>query len=46
MTSDEKILEILRTRKHNNILTKEEENKIKDILREDLKNGNRKLDIQ
>ena len=39
MSTDKDILELLRTRKVNDRLTKEEENKLKELLKETKKNG-------
>lgn len=39
MSTDKDILELLRTRKFNDRLTKEEENKLKELLKEIKKNG-------
>ena len=39
MSTDEDILELLRTRKFNDRLTKEEEDKLKELLKEIKKNG-------
>lgn len=39
MSTDKDILELLRTRKFNDRLTKEEENKLKELLKETKKNG-------
>lgn len=40
MSTDKDILELLRTRKFNDKLTEEEENKLKELLKESRKNGN------
>ena len=40
MSTDKDILELLRTRKFNDHLTKEEENKLKELLKESRDNGN------
>lgn len=40
MGTDKDILELLRTRKFNDKLTEEEENKLKELLKESKKNGN------
>lgn len=40
MSTDKDILELLRTRKFNDRLTKEEENKLKELLKECKDNGN------
>ena len=40
MSTDKDILELLRTRKFNDKLTKEEENKLKKLLKEIRDNGN------
>ena len=40
MSTDKDILELLRTRKFNDKLTEEEENKLKELLKESKKNGN------
>lgn len=40
MSTDNDILELLRTRKFNDKLTEEEENKLKELLKEIKKNGN------
>lgn len=40
MSTDKDILELLRTRKFNDRLTKEEENKLKELLKESRDNGN------
>ena len=39
MSTDKDILELLRTRKFNDRLTEEEENKLKELLKETKKNG-------
>lgn len=39
MSTDNDILELLRTRKFNDRLTEEEENKLKELLKEIKKNG-------
>jgi hypothetical protein len=39
MSTDKDILELLRTRKFNDRLTKEEENRLKELLKETKKNG-------
>lgn len=39
MSTDKDILELLRTRKFNDKLTEEEENKLKELLKEIKKNG-------
>ena len=39
MSTDKDILELLRTRKFNDRLTKEEEDKLKELLKEIKKNG-------
>lgn len=39
MSTDKDILELLRTRKFNDKLTEEEENKLKELLKETKKNG-------
>ena len=39
MSADNDILELLRTRKFNDKLTEEEENKLKELLKETKKNG-------
>ena len=39
MSTDKDILELLRTRKFNDRLTKEEEDKLKELLKETTKNG-------
>ena len=39
MSTDKDILELLRTRKFNDKLTKEEEDKLKELLKETKKNG-------
>ena len=39
MSTDKDILELLRTRKFNDRLTKDEENKLKELLKETKKNG-------
>ena len=39
MGTDKDILELLRTRKFNDRLTKEEENRLKELLKETKKNG-------
>lgn len=39
MSTDKDILELLRTRKFNDKLTKEEEDKLKELLKEIKKNG-------
>ena len=39
MSTDKDILELLRTRKFNDRLTKEEEDKLKELLKETKKNG-------
>ena len=39
MSTDNDILELLRTRKFNDRLTKEEENRLKELLKETKKNG-------
>ena len=39
MSTDKDILELLRTRKFNDKLTKDEENKLKELLKETKKNG-------
>lgn len=39
MSTDKDILELLRTRRFNDRLTKEEENKLKELLKEIKKNG-------
>lgn len=39
MSTDNDILELLRTRKFNDRLTKEEEDKLKELLKEIKKNG-------
>lgn len=39
MSTDNDILELLRTRKFNDKLTEEEENKLKELLKEIKKNG-------
>lgn len=39
MSTDKDILELLRTRKFNDRLTEEEENKLKELLKEIKKNG-------
>lgn len=40
MSTDNDILELLRTRKFNDKLTEEEENKLKELLKESRDNGN------
>lgn len=40
MSTDKDILELLRTRKFNDKLTEEEENKLKKLLKESRDNGN------
>lgn len=40
MSTDKDILELLRTRKFNDRLTKEEEDKLKELLKESRDNGN------
>lgn len=40
MSTDKDILELLRTRRFNDRLTKEEENKLKELLKESRDNGN------
>lgn len=40
MSTDNDILELLRTRKFNDKLTEEEENKLKELLKESSDNGN------
>lgn len=40
MSTDNDILELLRTRKFNDKLTEEEENKLKELLKESKDNGN------
>lgn len=40
MSTDKDILELLRTRKFNDKLTEEEENKLKELLKESRDNGN------
>lgn len=40
MSTDKDILELLRTRRFNDRLTKEEENKLKELLKECNDNGN------
>lgn len=40
MSTDSDILELLRTRKFNDKLTEEEENKLKELLKESRDNGN------
>ena len=39
MSTDKDILELLRTRRFNDRLTKEEEDKLKELLKETKKNG-------
>jgi hypothetical protein len=39
MSTDKDILELLRTRKFNDRLTREEENRLKELLKETKKNG-------
>ena len=40
MSTDNDILELIRTRKFNDKLTEEEENKLKELLKESKDNGN------
>lgn len=40
MSTDKDILELLRTRRFNDRLTKEEEDKLKELLKESRDNGN------